>query len=219
MSTRPVVAAEPREILGKKVSSLRRQGLLPGVVYGHGHKPQPIQLTARDLEGLLRVAGKNTLVDLRVGGKKALPVLLQGVHEDPVRRHPLHVDFYVVKMTEELSVDVPVHLVGSSVAAERMGGTLLHLREMVHIRALPADLPNALELDISRLEDFEAVLHVRDLAVPHGVTVVTDEDEPLARVQPPRIEEELRAPAAEEEAEAAETASGDGGAAEEASDA
>jgi large subunit ribosomal protein L25 len=213
------VAAEPREILGKKVSSLRRQGLLPGVVYGHGHKPQPIQLTARDLEGLLRVAGKNTLVDLKVGGKKALPVLLQGVHADPVWRHPLHVDFYVVKMTEELSVDVPVHLVGSSVAAERMGGTLLHLREMVHIRALPADLPNALELDISRLEDFEAVLHVRDLAVPHGVTVVTDEDEPLARVQPPRIEEELRAPAAEEEAEAAETASGDGAAAEEASDA
>jgi large subunit ribosomal protein L25 len=215
------VVAEPREILGKKVSSLRRQGLLPGVVYGHGHKPQPIQLVARDLEGLMRVAGRNTLVDLKVGGRKALPVLLQGVHEHPVRRHPLHVDFYVVKMTEEHAVDVPVHLVGSSVAAERMGGTLLHLREMVHIRALPADLPAALDLDISRLEDFDAVLHVRDLDVPHGVTVVTDPDEPLARVQPPRHEEELRAPVAEEAegAEAAEAAAGESETAGEASDA
>jgi large subunit ribosomal protein L25 len=128
--------------------------------------------------------------------------LLQGIHEHPLRRHPIHVDFYVVKMTEELTVDVPVNYVGNSHAADKLGGTLLHIREHVSIRALPGDLPHALDLDVSALADFEAVLHVSDLSVPAEVTVLTDPDEPVARVQPPRVEEELipvavEAPAAE----------------------
>jgi large subunit ribosomal protein L25 len=209
------VSAEPREVVGKKVAALRRQGILPAVVYGHGRASRPIQLDAREFDELMRHTTRNTLVDLKVGGGRATPVLLQHVHEHPVRRHPMHVDFYVVKMTEELTVDVPVTQVGESYAAERMGGTLLHLREHVSIRALPGDLPTALELDISSLADFDAVLHVRDLAVPPGVTVLTDAEEPLARVQPPRVEEELvaaaeEAPAAEAAAEApaAETEAG-----------
>ena len=115
MSTRPVVAAEPREIVGKSVSRLRREGILPAVVYGFGQPSRAIQIGARDVDDLLRVAGKNALVDLKVGGGRATPVLLQGVHEDPVRRTPMHVDFYVVKMTEEITVDVPVHVVGANV--------------------------------------------------------------------------------------------------------
>jgi large subunit ribosomal protein L25 len=101
------------------------------------------------------------------------------------------VDFYVVKMTEELTLDVPVNYAGESHAVEKMGGTLLHLREHISVRALPAELPHALDLDVSPLDSFETILHVRDLIVPAGVTVLTDADEPLARVQPPRVEEEL----------------------------
>jgi large subunit ribosomal protein L25 len=93
-------------------------------------------------------------------------------------------------MTEELTVDVPVVQVGESYAAEKLGGMVMHLREHVSARALPGDLPASLELDITPLRDFDAVLHVRDLVVPDGVTVLTDLDEPLARVQPPRVEEE-----------------------------
>jgi large subunit ribosomal protein L25 len=207
VSTRPLVTAEPREIVGKSVNILRRQGLLPAVVYGHGKASQPIQLDARAFDDLLRHVTRNTLVDLKVGGGRATPVLLQGIHEHPVRRQPIHVDFYVVKMTEELTVDVPIDHTGESHAAEKLGGTLLHLREHVSVRALPAELPASVELDISSLRDFDAVLHVRDLVVPDGVTVLTDADEPLARVQPPRVEEELapaaEAPAAEAAAEAA----------------
>jgi len=211
VSTRPVVAAERRDIVGKKVSTLRRLGILPGVVYGHGQASQPIQLDAREFRGLLRTMSRNAILDLKVGGGRAMPVLVHGVHEHPVKRVPVHVDFYVVRMTEELALDVPVHHVGTSLAAEKLGGTLLHLRESVQIRALPADLPSALELDISSLADFDAVLHVRDIVAPAGVTIVTDPEEPLARVQPPRVEEEVRAAAAEveerpERAEAAEAA-------------
>jgi large subunit ribosomal protein L25 len=201
VSTRPVVSAEPREILGKKVSTLRRQGILPAVVHGHGKGSQPIQLDARAFEELMRTTTRNSLVDLKIGSHRATPVLLQSIHEHPVRRHPMHVDFYVVKMTEELTVDVPIDFVGDSTAADKLGGTLLHLREHVSVRALPADLPHAIDLDISPLDSFDAVLHVGDLNVPAGVTVLTDADEPLARVQPPRVEEEY-APAVEAEAAA-----------------
>jgi len=215
VSTRPVVAAEPREVLGKKTNALRRQGLVPAVVYGHGRKSQAIQLDARTFGELLRTTTRNSLVDLKIGGGRALPVLLQGIHEHPVKRHPIHVDFFVVKMSEELSVDVPINHVGESHAAEKMGGTLLHLREHVSVRALPGDLPHAIDLDISSLDSFDAVLHVSDLVVPPGVTVVTDADEPLARVQPPRAQEEFaaipgaEAPAAAPDAEAAEAGASD----------
>jgi large subunit ribosomal protein L25 len=207
------VSAEPREVLGKKTASLRREGIVPAVVYGHGRKSQAIQLQARAFDELLRTTTRNSLVDLKIGGGRAVPVLLQGIHEHPVKRHPIHVDFYVVKMTEELHVDVPINHVGESVAVDKMGGTLLHLREHVSVSALPTDLPHALDLDITPLDAFETVLHVRDLVVPAGVTVLTDPDEPLARVQQPRAQEEFAAiPGAEAgpaapsaEAEAPET--------------
>ncbi len=198
MSTRPVVSAEPREVVGKKVSNLRREGILPAVVYGGDTASQSIQLDAREFDVLMRHTTRNTLVDLKIGKAKATPVLLQNIHEHPVRRSPMHVDFLVVSMTEAITVDVPVNYMGDSSAADKLGGTLLHLRESVSISALATALPQAIDLDISPLDSFEAVLHVSDLIVPEGVTVLTDPEEPLARVQPPRVEEEIF-PAAEGE--------------------
>jgi large subunit ribosomal protein L25 len=210
VSTRPVVSAEPREVLGKKTASLRRAGILPAVVYGHGRKSQAIQLDARAFDELLRTTSRNSLVDLKVGGGRAVPVLLQGIHEHPVKRHPIHADFYVVKMTEELHLDVPVNYVGESVAVDKMGGTLLHMREHVSVSALPTDLPHALDLDITPLDGFETMLYVRDLVVPSGVTVLTDPDEPLARVQQPRSQEEFAAIPGAEAALAAPSAEAEG---------
>ena len=217
MSTRPVVSAEPREVVGKSVSRLRRVGILPGVVYGHGHASEAIQFDAREFETVLRVAGRHTLLDLTIGGGRAIPVLLQAVHEHPVKRNPQHVDLFVVKMTEEISVDVPVHLVGEAPAVSKLGGTLLHPRDTVTVRALPGDLPSSVELDISSLDSFDAVLHVSDLALPPKVTITIDPSEPLARVQPPRVEEEAvaaeeaEAPQAAQEAPSAAASDGESG--------
>jgi large subunit ribosomal protein L25 len=208
VSTRPVVSAEPREVVGKKVSNLRRQGILPAVVYGGGDESRNIQLDAREFDVLMRHTGRNTLVDLKVGKAKATPVLLQNVHEHPVRRNPIHVDFQVVSMTEAITIEVPINYMGDATAAEKLGGTLLHLRESVQISALATNLPQAIDLDISPLDSFEAVLHVADLIVPEGVVILTDAEEPLARVQPPRVEEEVfpgeEGEAVEEGAEPAE---------------
>ncbi|MFI5254782.1 MAG: 50S ribosomal protein L25 [Candidatus Limnocylindrales bacterium] len=200
MSTRPELAANRRIVQGKAVARLRREGILPAVVYGHGAASESLQLDARAFDDLRRRYGRNTLVDLTVDGGAARPVLVHSIQEHPLKRRPIHVDFYLVKMTEEITVDVPVVAVGTSNAVEKMGGTLLHVVSTVKVRALPGDLPQTLEVDISGLDDFDSVVHVGDLVIPEGVHLVTDPGELALRVQPPRVEEVVEAPAEEVEA-------------------
>ena len=189
MSTRPSLAAEHRTVTGKKVSTLRRAGVLPAVIFGGGKPSEPIQISALDWDVLRRGhVTRNTLLDITVDGGKAQPVLVQSITEDPRSRRPIHVDFHTVKMSEELTVDVPVVLVGEAPAVAQHGGTLLHLRETLHIRALPADLPTSIEVDVTSLTDYEHTLHVSDVAAPAGVHILTDGADPIARVMAPRTE-------------------------------
>lgn len=191
MSTdRPTLAATKRDVLGKRVARLRRAGLLPAVVYGRGLASQPLSLDGHEFELLHRKVGQNALVDLSVEGTKATPVLVHAIQRDPVYRRMLHVDLFAVRMTEELTVEVPLVTVGESIAVEKLGGTLLHMLDSVRIRALPDHLPRSIDVPIDSLVDFEATVHVRDLTIPPDVTLLTDPDEIVARVQQPRIEEE-----------------------------
>jgi large subunit ribosomal protein L25 len=216
--TRPKLAAQPRSVQGKSVKNLRGDGVLPAVVYGRGYESKMIQIDTREFELLRRQTGRNALVDLALDGGKPTPVLLHNVQDHPVSRRPLHVDFLVVAMSEEMTVDVPISPTGSADAVERMGGILLLMRETVQARALPDNLPSGIELDISSLETFDDALHVSDLRVPEGVTVLTDPAETIARVQAPRVEEAAVPAAAEEgvaedgeETDAAEDAAEAGG--------
>lgn len=205
---RTQLSAEPRVLLGKKVSQLRREGRLPGVVYGGGRESQPITLDRHEFELLHRHTGRHAVLDLSITGDgRSQPVLLQGIQEHPINRQPIHVDLLVVNLQEEMTVDVPVVAVGESPAIDKMGGVLLHLHESIVVRAKPDDLPSTLELDISPLDSFDAVLHVSDIKIPAGVTLVTDPTEAIARVQAPRVEEEAvtAAPETEAEIEPAET--------------
>jgi large subunit ribosomal protein L25 len=199
---RPELAAQPRAVHGKAVKHLRQQGLVPAVVYGHGFESQDVQLDAHEFALLRRKAGRNTLLDLKLDGGRPTPVLVHGVQEHPISRAPLHVDLLVVKMTEELTVDVQIVFTGESVAVERMGGVMLHLRESLQVKALPDHLPQSVELDITPLDNFDQVLHVSDIVMPSDVTLLTDPSEPVARVQAPRIEEEPVVEEAEEGAAA-----------------
>jgi large subunit ribosomal protein L25 len=209
--SRPKLSAAAREVHGKAVKNLRRQGIVPAVVFGHGVESNAIQFDAHEFELLRRRTGRNTLLDLTLDGKKAVPVLVHDVQVHPITRHPLHVDLLVVRMTEELTVDVQVVLTGESTAVERMGGVLLQLRNTVQVKALPDHLPQSLELDITPLEDFDQVLHVSDISVPADVTLLTDASEAVARVQAPRVEEvEPIAEAAEEGEEPTGEAAEDG---------
>ena len=214
-SSRPSLAAEPREIVGKKVASLRRDGRLPAVVFGHGIDSTSVSVDTHDFEQLRRHTGPNALVDLSVGGKKAQPVLIHGVQVHPVTRRPLHIDLFLVRMTEELTVDVPLVPTGTSVAVVDEGGTLLHNIESVRVKALPDHLPQSIEYSIESLVDFDATIHVRDLDIPGDVTLLTDPDEVIAKVQAPRVEiEEVPVVAEGEEGEVAEGEEGEAAAAE-----
>ncbi|MEA2611213.1 MAG: large subunit ribosomal protein [Chloroflexota bacterium] len=188
-TARATLAAEHRDILGKKVAGLRAAGRLPAVVYGHGVDSASISIDAHEFEQLRRHTGPNALVDLSLDGKAARPVLVSSVQVHPVNRRTLHVDLFLVRMTEELTVDVPLVATGDSTAVTLQGGTLLHPIESVRIRALPDHLPQSIEYSVESLTDFDATLHVRDLAVPSDVTLLTDGDEIIAKVQAPRVEE------------------------------
>lgn len=213
MSTdRPTLAATKRDVTGKRVARLRKAGLLPAVVFGRGLVSQSLSLDSHEFELLQRKIGQNALVDLSVEGTKATPVLVAGIQRDPVYRRMLHVDLFAVRMTEELTVDVPLVTIGESLAVDKLGGTLLHMLESVKVRALPDHLPQSIDLPIDSLVDFEATVHVRDLSIPADVTLLTDPDEIVARVQQPRIEEEEPVVAAVEgegEGEAGEPVEGE----------
>ena len=210
-TARPTLAAQGRDTTGKAVSRLRRAGRLPAVVYGHGQPSSNLSLDAHEFELLRRRTTANTLIDLSVDGGRRQPVLVHGVQVHPVNRRPLHVDLFLVRMTEELTVDVPLVPTGASRAVNDLGGTLLHLLESVKVRALPDHLPESIEYSIESLEDFDATVHVRDLTVPGDVTLVTDPDEAVAKVQQPRVEVEEEPVAAEaaEEGAAGEGAEGE----------
>jgi large subunit ribosomal protein L25 len=174
-----------------------------------------VSVDAHDFDLLRRKVGPNALVDLSVGGKKAQPVLVHGVQVHPVTRRPLHADFFLVRMTEELTVDVPLVPIGESPAVADDGGTLLHMIESVKIKALPDHLPQSIEYSVDSLVDFDAAVHVRDLTIPDDVTLLTDPDEIIAKVQAPRIEVEEEPVVAEgEEGAEGEAAEGAEGAAE-----
>ena len=188
MADRPALAAERRTVTGKAVSRLRKDGRLPGVVYGHGTDSEPVTIDAHEFEQLRKHAGASTLVDLKVEGGKARPVLISSIQVHPVNRRPLHVDLFAVRMTEELTVEVQLVSTGVAGAVEN-GGTLVHPTSSVKIRALPANLPDSLSYDLSPLVDFDTTITVADLIVPEGVTVQADPAEVIARVLAPRVEE------------------------------
>jgi large subunit ribosomal protein L25 len=214
MSTaRPTLAAEHREVTGKAVNRMRKAGRLPAVVYGHGLDSANVSVDTHEFEQLRKHTGPNALVDLSIDGKKSQPVLISSVQVHPVNRRALHLDLFLVRMTEEMTVDVPLVPVGESLAITQLGGTLLHVTDTVKVRALPDHLPQSIEYSIESLVDFDAQLHVRDLTVPSDVTLLNDGDEIVAKVQAPRVEvEEVPVVAEGEEPEGGEAA--EGGAAE-----
>ena len=212
---RPKLAAERREVTGKKVSYLRAAGRLPAVVFGRGLESDSVSVDAHEFEQLRRHAGANALIDLSIDGERPAPVLVHGVQTHRVNRKPLHVDLYVVRMTEELTVDVPLVSEGISDAVENAGGTLMHVIENVRVRALPDHLPQSIHYSIEGLRSFEDAIHVRDLEIPADATLLTDPDEVVAKVLPPRVEEEpvvAEAAEGEEGAEGEAAAEGEGAA-------
>jgi large subunit ribosomal protein L25 len=213
----------PREVLGKKVKALRREGLTPANIYGHGLESQAVQADTPTLAHLLRSVGRNAVLTLHVQGEKApRSVMVRAVQRNPVNDYLLHVDFYQVSLTEKMRADVPVVIVGSAPAVADLGGVLLQSLDSVSVEALPGNIPAHLEVDVSRLEKIDDAVHVSDLTLDPDVVLHTDLELVIAKVAAPRIaaelEEEAAAAAAEEEEAAVAAAAEEGVEAEEAAE-
>jgi large subunit ribosomal protein L25 len=200
-----VLKATRRDELGKKVSHLRKAGQIPAVVFGHGMASIPVTIDAYEFDHLRRTVHPNTILELQLGGKEKHRVLVHGVQTDPRSRRLLHVDLFAIRSGEEVTVEVPLVATGESFAVARMGGTLLHTVTHVRVRAMPENLPEAIEFSIEPLADFDASIHLRDLTIPAGITVLTDLDEVVAKAAAPHVTAE-EGPAAEEAPEAGEEA-------------
>lgn len=203
MANELTLRAEPRTVHGKKVSRLRREGLVPGVVYGPV-VPETISVSVnrRDFEKFYMTNGHSTVFTLTWDGGKQ-PVIIREVQVDPVSRVPLHIDFFAPNMRVVLRQSVPVVLHNPS--PDAVGVLQTSLTE-VEVEALPADLPHQLEGDLSGLVHVGDALRVADLKAPEKVTIITDGEEVIASLVPQAVEE---APEGEAETEegAAEAAS------------
>lgn len=198
---------DPRAALGKANKSLRRDGIVPGVVYGKDHESTPVQVDAKTFETLYSAAGRTSVIQLRVpGSSRAISGLIKSVQRHPLTRTAVHVDFFVVNLLQEMELDIPLVLVGEAPAVESTGGTLLHNLSQVRVKALPNDIPHQIDVDVSVLATLDDAIHVRDLQLDREkVHLLTDPDAVVATVVPPRQEEEPEPVVAEElDEEAAE---------------
>ncbi|HKH22292.1 MAG TPA: 50S ribosomal protein L25 [Solirubrobacterales bacterium] len=199
--TRAKLKVAPREVFGTRATRrLRREGLVPGVVYGHGGEARPFQIPARELRTILGT-GQN-LFDLEVDGSKAVPVVIKEQQHHPVRGDVLHLDCLEVRLDEEIQAEVPIELEGADQApGVREGGVLEHVTREITVEALPTEIPEQITVDVSEME-INDTINLASVSVPSGIKLMADEPEEItiATLSPPRVEEEPE-PEVEEEAE------------------
>jgi large subunit ribosomal protein L25 len=183
--------AQARTITGKKVSQLRRSGLVPAVVYGSKIDAFNIQIPYRELQSTLLKAGGTNLISVVVDGNST-PVLAREVQRSVLRGEIMHVDFLAVDMTQTIRAEIPVHVVGEAPAVRNGLGVLVQLANTLVIEALPADLINRVDVDVTKLKNVNDAIHVSDLDLGDKVTIIGEDDEMLVRIvmEAEEVEEE-----------------------------
>ncbi len=190
-----------REVIGKKVRFLRREGIIPGNIYGRGFESVPVQVDAKAFKQLLSRAGMTDLVLLKLDNSdEPLRALIRDVQRNPITDELLHVEFYQVRATDRIKAEVTLEFIGEApVLSKVKGSTLLHLVDSLQIEALPDNLPHSLQVDLSVLEDVDQSICVRDIRVGEGVTMLNDPDQVVVKVvEAARVVEEVPVSVAEE---------------------
>ncbi len=184
------LSAEPRDQSGKGAArSLRREGRVPAVIYGHGREPQSLSIAAREIERILgQISAASTVIELDLDGRTSR-TLIREIQRHPVKRTLIHVDFQEVVAGELVAVKLPIVLLGTPEGVRLGNGMLDQVMYEINIQADPSDIPNHVEIDVTGLQIAQA-LHVRDLPLPEGVVVMDDEGLTVCTVQPPRVSEE-----------------------------
>ena len=196
-----ILQIQKRTTEGKKVKTLRNQGITPIHLYGSEFDSASMQVEMSELINILNLAGFSSPITLN-DGKNDIIAFAREVQRHPLTEQILHVDFQVVGKDDQVEVEVPINLTGESPAVKNLGGVLIKLMETIRVSSKVDSVPKSLELDISVIESLEQSILVGEIEIAEGVQIVSDETFAVARVIPPRIEieeEEVDAELAEGE--------------------
>lgn len=183
------IIAQKRDVLGKKVEALRKEGFVPAELYGQGQENVHLSVPAKDFSALYKTAGESTLIDVVVDGKK-FPSLIQEVEIDSISQKIAHIDFRVVSLTEKISAGVVLEFINESPAV-KAGGVLVKSMKEIEVEALPADLPQSFKVDLSMLINLHDSIYVKDLQVEEKVEILVEPETVIATVIEPAKEEEV----------------------------
>ena len=185
-----VIKAELRSVIGKQVKALRRQGILPGVIYGHTVTPMSISLDLHDASLALAGLTSSSIITIDVEGKQ-YPVLVREKQKNYVKNSLIHVDFQAVSLTEKIRTAVAIELHGVAPAIKDFNGIVVHNLSQLEVEALPQDLPERIVVDLTKLAHLGDAVHVRDLVISDKVDILTDGDESIVVVTAAGEEEEI----------------------------
>lgn len=186
-----LLEAKTRSERGRKVNKGRKEGLVPAVIYGNKVDSLSLWVNALDLKRLLKKSGESTIIDLKIDGKDDRNVLIHEIQKDAVRGQYTHIDFFQVRMDEEIEAEVELVFVGESEAVKTLGGILVKNIDKVEVKCLPADLPSHIDVDISAIKTFEDHITIKDLKISNKVKIDLEPETVIALVSAPRTEEEL----------------------------
>ena len=195
MAQQVKLKAQKRTVIGRNaIKKIKKEGLVPGVVYGSQEQPMALQVDGRALKSVLaHASSEHVLVELEIAdGDQSTNrlALIQEVQHHPLKRELLHVDFHAVSATEKITSEVPIEAVGEALGVRTFGGLLEHSLRTLEVECLPQDLPDIVRVDVTNLNIGEA-LHVRDLPLPSGVESLTDADLTVVSVVASRVGEEV----------------------------
>ncbi|MBI5304442.1 MAG: 50S ribosomal protein L25 [Chloroflexi bacterium] len=178
-----LLSAQTRDVIGKQVNAMRRAGTIPGILYGtHLEKPIVIKLDEKMLKQVVATAGRNRLIKLTIDSGAPRLVLAREVQRNSLTQRIIHVDLQEVSLTEKITTEVPLVLVGTSSAVTRGEGLLIHGIDTVQIRVLPTDLIPNIEVDVTALVSLNQSLFVRDLKTTDKIQILTPGDEMVAKI-------------------------------------
>ncbi len=180
--------ATNRSILGKKARFLRRQGITPTHLFGHGLKSLALQCDTANLQHIIAQAGMTRLISLDIeDGQQPRTVFIREIQKNELTGQLLHVDFYQIKKTEKIKVDIPIVLAGEAPALKEKGRSLTHGVTSLSIECLPGELPPQIEVNLSHLEEVGQSIYVRDITLSAAITVITDPDQLVVKVSEARV--------------------------------
>jgi large subunit ribosomal protein L25 len=194
MAQQAKLTVQTRTQVGRNaIKKVRKEGLIPGVIYGVGQEPINLEVNRRQLSTVLaHSSSENILLELEIvdgDNKRSSLAMIQEVQHHPIQRQILHVDFHAVSATEKITAEVPIETIGEPIGVKTSGGLLEHNLRDLEVECLPGDLPDRIEVDVTSL-DINQSIHVKDLKLPPGVEAVTDGDLTVVAVSAARVEEE-----------------------------